>query len=141
MEDKTQIFYIYQTLLLCSKKSLPAKINKIILHYLLPYLHEEYVIKIKTIYPILYRDIYFDISPYWYHVIEKMSKELNKFNIRGICLKQKYGQLRYYFERIDESKNDTYIFDVIDIIENAQSKCSEICERCGAVGYIKIFDG
>lgn len=73
----------------------------------------------------------------WYDLIDEMCQKIEDYvaehhpehPVEFFQIKEKYGELRVYVGSASEG--------VFDIIEEAESKSTSICEQCGRTGVIR----
>lgn len=96
--------------------------------------------KLRNDFPELYpQSFYFETGEGWYRLIYNLSKKLSELIKRTECtiipmqVKEKYGQLRYYYE----CSNDDVREEIYVLIEKAEAKSKITCETCGKPGKIR----
>ena len=76
----------------------------------------------------------------WFDLIYQLSQDIVNIskNVKALQVKEKFGELRFYF-RGDDTKE---IFDqVFDCVENATEKSLTICEKCGSTDEVTQTQG
>lgn len=83
------------------------------------------------------RDPYFwglEVEDGWYGILEEACEEISKLDngtFRFTQIKEKWGQLRSYFDYIgDEIDNTNELFQIIDDLEDTSRN---VCEFCGSM--------
>ena len=88
--------------------------------------------------PSLYREGFlFECGPGWFNLIKDLSLKIEKIiqenddksEMFAVQVKEKYGTLRFYMSSETER--------IIELIQEAETASSQICEVCGEVGKIR----
>lgn len=75
------------------------------------------------------------VGPGWKVLISELMSDLDKSGWNGqiFQIKEKFGSLRFYA--------GSFSPQVTQLIEEAESKSSTICEECGSPGHIRSLNG
>ena len=96
--------------------------------------------KLQAKYPEAFKDC-FDFSPPdgWEPIVERLIDDLlfvdPKMKIHQV--KEKFAELRVYFDR---GTDDTFEA-IADLMHEAEEKCTNTCQRCGALGITRNKNG
>lgn len=75
----------------------------------------------------------FECGDGWFELIKELSEKLEPLGAVAAQVKEKYGTLRFYIEGISEGAFD----EAYDLIDEAEEKSAEICEKCGQPGKLR----
>ena len=62
----------------------------------------------------------------WYNIIEGLSKKLEPLGVEAVQVKEKFGALRFYLDRYNDTASE--------LIRKAEAKSIKTCEVCGKPG-------
>ena len=72
----------------------------------------------------------------WLPIVEEMLEYLKDFPIRILQIKEKFGQLRVYYEYDTPVTHEQGIL-ISRILQDAADKAAKTCEICGKPGKLK----
>lgn len=78
-------------------------------------------------------DISHDVGPGWVPIVQPAVDKLEALGAHIFQVKEKFGGLRIYVDKYTETTDK--------IIIEAEKKCAETCEYCGAPGKINNIRG
>lgn len=94
----------------------------------------------------LYQKVAFEFRDGWFELINELGK-----NITNLCkmtnqelpeirqIKEKFGTLRYYYK--DNCESETIKKAISALVQVAESRSGQICEKCGTWGETMVEGG
>lgn len=75
------------------------------------------------------------VGPGWFRIVEELEEALEGMPIRILQIKEKFGQLRVYYEYETPASHEQAVL-VSQVLQVAADKAAKTCEICGEPGKL-----